>query len=123
MCEGGLVLHHLRNNIGRTNTTILIVGYQAEGTLGRRLADGAEKVKIFGLEHDVAARVETMHFFSSHADKSDLVAFVKGLSRPPKKIFLVHGDPAGRAAFAEALKAEGITDTISPEFGQSFELE
>ena len=123
MCEGGRVLHHLRNNIGRENTTILIVGYQAAGTLGRRLQDGANKVKIFGLEHDVAARVETMHFFSSHADKGDLLAFIKGLSRPPRKIFLVHGDPAGRAAFAETLKAEGITNTVCPDFGQSFELE
>lgn len=123
MCEGGRVLHHLRNHIDKENTTILIVGYQAAGTLGRRLADGADKVKIFGLEHDVAARVEAMHFFSSHADKDDLIAFVKGLSRPPRKIFLVHGDPAGRAAFAETLKTEGITNTVSPDFGQSFELE
>jgi metallo-beta-lactamase family protein len=123
MCEGGRVLHHLRNNIDKENTTILIVGYQAAGTLGRRLQDGANKVKIFGLEHDVAARVEAMHFFSSHADKNDLIAFVKGLSRPPRKIFLVHGDPADRAAFAETLKAEGITNTLLPDYGQSFELE
>ena len=123
MCEGGRVLHHLRNNIDKENTTILIVGYQAAGTLGRRLQDGANKVKIFGLEHDVAARVETMHFFSSHADKNDLIAFVKGLSRPPKKIFLVHGDTAVRAAFAQTLKAEGINNTVLPDFGQSFDLE
>jgi metallo-beta-lactamase family protein len=123
MCEGGRILHHLRNNIDKENTTILIVGYQAEGTLGRRLQDGANKVKIFGLEHDVAARVETMNFFSSHADKDDLLAFVKGLSRPPRKIFLVHGDPPARTAFAETLKAEGITNTVLPEFGQSFDLE
>jgi len=123
MCEGGRVLHHLRNNIDKENTTILIVGYQAQGTLGRRLQDGANKVRIFGLEHDVAARIETMHFFSSHADKGDLLAFVKGLSRPPRKIFLVHGDPKDRLAFAEHLKAEGITQTICPEFGQEFALD
>ncbi|OGS09033.1 MAG: hypothetical protein A2270_04380 [Elusimicrobia bacterium RIFOXYA12_FULL_51_18] len=123
MCEGGRVLHHLRNNIDKENTTILIVGYQAQGTLGRRLQDGANKVRIFGLEHDVAARIETMHFFSSHADKGDLLAFVKGLSRPPRKIFLVHGDPKDRAAFAETLKAEGIPQTVCPDFGQTFDLE
>lgn len=122
MCEGGRVLHHLRNNIGRENTTVLLVGYQAAGTLGRRLQDGANRVKIFGLEHDVAARVETMSFFSSHADKGDLLAFIKALGRPPKKIFLVHGDPADRAAFAGTLEAEGVTNIVSPEFGQSFEL-
>ena len=71
----------------------------------------------------MAARIETMHFFSSHADKGDLLAFVKGLSRPPKKIFLVHGDPKARLAFAGHLKAEGITQTVLPDFGQSFELE
>jgi metallo-beta-lactamase family protein len=123
MCEGGRVLHHLRNNIGKENTTILIVGYQAAGTLGRRLQDGANKVKIFGLEHDVAACVETMHFFSSHADKADLLAFVKGLTRPPRKIFLVHGDPADRAAFAATLAAEGYPGASCPEFGQEFALE
>lgn len=123
MCEGGRVLHHLRNNIGKENTTVLIVGYQAEGTLGRRLQDGANKVRIFGMEHDVAARIETMHFFSSHADMGDLLAFVKGLSRPPKKIFLVHGDPKDRLAFADHLKAAGVPQTILPDFGQTFELE
>lgn len=63
MCEGGRILHHLRNNVGNDTTTILIVGYQAQGTLGRRLQDGAKKVKIFGLEHSVWARVETLHTF------------------------------------------------------------
>ncbi|MBU2573012.1 MAG: MBL fold metallo-hydrolase [Elusimicrobia bacterium] len=123
MCEGGRVLHHLRNNIDKDSTTILLVGYQAGGTLGRRLQEGSPKVKIFGLQHEVAARVETMHTFSSHADKDDLLAFIKGLSRPPRKIFLVHGDPRDRAAFAEHLKAEGITNTVSPEFGQEFDLD
>jgi metallo-beta-lactamase family protein len=123
MCEGGRVLHHLRNNIEKESTIILIVGYQAAGTLGRRLQDGANKIRIFGLEHNVAACVETMHFFSSHADKADLLAFVKGLSRPPRKIFLVHGDPGARAAFAAALSAEGVSNVISPEFGQEFTLD
>lgn len=122
MCEGGRVLHHLRNNIAKDNTTILMVGYQAAGTLGRRLQEGSPRVKIFGLEHEVGARVETMHTFSSHADRDDLLAFIKGLNRPPRKIFLVHGDPRDRAAFAERLKAEGITNAVSPEFAQEFHL-
>ncbi|OGS49500.1 MAG: hypothetical protein A3J79_13995 [Elusimicrobia bacterium RIFOXYB2_FULL_62_6] len=123
MCEGGRVLHHLRNNIGKDSTTILMVGYQGAGTLGRRLQEGAPKVKIFGLEHAVFARVETMHTFSSHADKDDLLAFIKALNRPPRKIFLVHGDPKDRAAFAGHLKAAGITNTVLPEFGESFDLD
>ncbi len=123
MCEGGRVLHHLRNNIDNENAIIIIVGYQAAGTLGRRLQDGANKVRIFGLEHNVAACVETMHFFSSHADKADLTAFVKGLSRPPRKIFLVHGDPGARAAFAAELAEVGVSNAVCPEFGQTFTLD
>jgi metallo-beta-lactamase family protein len=123
MCEGGRVLHHLRNNIEKDNTTILIVGYQAEGTLGRRIAEGAKKVKIFGLPHDVGARVEVMHTFSAHADKVDLVWFMKSLEPRPRKIFLVHGDPGDREKLRQHLHDEGLDDVECPEFGQTFELE
>jgi len=121
MCEGGRVLHHLRNNIDKETTTILIVGYQAEGTLGRSLADGAKKVKIFGLEHEVWARVETMHAFSSHADQGDLLDFIGRLSPRPRKIFLVHGDADQRRALAGRLASEGVGGVELPEFGQSFD--
>lgn len=123
MCEGGRILHHLRNNLGNDTTTILMVGYQAQGTLGRRLQDGAKKVKIFGLEHEVWARVETLHTFSAHADQADLLWFMKSLDPRPRKIFLVHGDPADRAALKERLRAEGITRVECPEYGDEFELE
>jgi metallo-beta-lactamase family protein len=123
MMEGGRVLHHLRNNIEVETTTILIVGYQAQGTLGRRLLEGAKKVKIFGLEHPVFARVEAIHALSSHADKGDLLWFIGGLKPAPRKIFLVHGESSDRRALAEHLKAAGLPQTVLPEFGQSFELE
>jgi len=123
MCEGGRILHHLRHNVDKESTTILIVGYQAEGTLGRALADGARKVKIFGLEHEVWARVETMHAFSSHADQGDLLDFIGRLSPRPRSIFLVHGDPDQRRALAERLASEKIGGVECPEFGQSFEPE
>lgn len=122
MCEGGRILHHLRNNIAGDNTTILLVGYQAAGTLGRRLQEGAKKVKIFGLEHEVWAKVETIPSFSAHADKDDLLWFISGLNPPPRKIFLVHGDPEQRRGLAEQLKAAGIDRVASPEFGESFDL-
>ncbi|MHB0996861.1 MAG: MBL fold metallo-hydrolase RNA specificity domain-containing protein [Elusimicrobiales bacterium] len=121
MCEGGRVLHHLRNGLGDGDNIVLLVGYQAQGTLGRRLQDGQKKVKIFGMEHDVAASVETMHVFSSHADSSDLVAFVKAAA-PKRGVFLVHGEPEARAALAEALEKEGIKNVRSPEPGEEFEL-
>ena len=123
MCEGGRILHHLRNSIDRDDTTILLVGYQAEGTLGRRLFDRAEKVKIFGLEHRVWARVETMQSMSAHADGDDLVWFVKSLDPRPRRVFLVHGGTENRAALAERLKAEGIDRVSAPSYGESFQLD
>ncbi len=122
MCEGGRVLHHLSNNVGKTTTLVLIVGYQAEGTLGRKLSEGAKKVFIHGVETEVNCRVETMHTFSAHADRDDLLWFMKSLNPRPKTIFLVHGDPADRVALKAHLAAEGITQVECPEFGQSFEL-
>lgn len=123
MCEGGRILHHLRNNLDKDTTTVLMVGYQAQGTLGRRLQDGAKKVKIFGLEHEVWARVETLYTFSAHADQGDLMWFMKSLDPRPRKIFLVHGDPSDRAALKELLRAEGITRVECPDYGQEFALE
>ncbi len=121
MCEGGRILHHLRNNIEKENTTILLVGYQAQGTLGRKLQDGEKRVKIFGMQHEVWARVDTMHSFSSHADKNDLLAFIKA-ANPARGIFLVHGDPEARAALSAALAAEGIKNVKCPGMGEEFEL-
>ncbi|MBI3565772.1 MAG: MBL fold metallo-hydrolase [Elusimicrobia bacterium] len=122
MCEGGRILHHLRNNVDKDTTQIIIVGYQAEGTLGRRLQEGAKKVKIFGLEHPVWARVETIHTFSAHADRDDLMWFMKSLEPRPRTIFLVHGDPDRRQKLAEHLKSEGIDRVAIPEHGESVEL-
>jgi metallo-beta-lactamase family protein len=122
MLEGGRILHHLRNTIAKESTTILLVGYQAEGTLGRKLFEGAKKVKIFGLEHDVMARVQAMSFFSAHADQSDLLWFIEGLNPRPKKIFLVHGDPNDRNVLSELLKTKGISEVESPNYGEVIEL-
>ncbi|OGR96590.1 MAG: hypothetical protein A2016_03530 [Elusimicrobia bacterium GWF2_62_30] len=121
MCEGGRVLHHLRNNIGKDNTTILLVGYQAAGTLGRRIQDGEKKVRIFGMEYEVAARVDTMHSFSSHADKNDLLAFIKAVN-PARGVFLVHGDAEARAELKLSLEAQGIKNVVCPAMGEEFEL-
>ncbi len=121
MCEGGLVLHHLRNCIERDENIILLVGYQAQGTLGRRLQEGEKKVKIFGLEHEVAASVETMHVFSSHADHGDLVSFIKAVN-PARGVFLVHGENDARAALAEALAKEGVKNVFRPGMYERFDL-
>jgi serine/threonine protein phosphatase PrpC len=122
MCEGGRILHHLRNNIDKDNTVIMLVGYQAGGTLGRRLAEGAKKVKIFGLQHEVRATVRQLQNLSSHADRNDLLWFIQALSPRPRKIFLVHGELDERRSLTEQLKRLGIDRVESPQFGDEFDL-
>ena len=101
---------------------ILLVGYQAGGTLGRRLAEGAKKVKIFGLEHEVRASVRMMHNFSSHADQNDLLWFIQGLSPRPQKIFLVHGEYERQQALQKGLQELGRSGVEIPTRGQKFEI-
>ena len=122
MCEGGRILHHLRNNLAKPTTTVLLVGYQSEGTLGRKLQSGARSVKIFGIEETVAARVDTMHTFSAHADRADLLWFIDSIKPRPRRIFLVHGDPGQRAALKRHLDEAGIPGVETPQFGDSFTL-
>lgn len=121
MCEGGRVLHHIRNSIDDENNILLLVGYQAQNTLGRRLKDGAKKVKIFGLEHDVYFQVSSLDFFSSHADQSDLIEYVD-LIKPKKGIFLVHGEEKARNIFKEMLNKNGYNDVFLPSYGEEFEI-
>ena len=123
MCEGGRILHHLRNSIDDPRTTILLVGYQAGGTLGRRLVDGQKKVKIFGLPHEVRAEIRNAEAFSAHADQEDLVSFIRNLQPRPQSIFLVHGDPDERLALKTRLAAEGIDRVVLPTFGEEIRLD
>src|SRR5699024_3374583 len=93
MCEVGRIKHHLKHHLWEPNSTILFVGYQAPGTLGRKLVDGAKKVKIFGEEIAVNARIEYIEGYSGHADQEWLMNFVYSFIKKPKHIFLVHGEP------------------------------
>lgn len=123
MCEAGRILHHLKNNIEDERNTILFVGYQAENTLGRRIVDGAKKVKIFGDEFTVRAQVETVHGFSAHADRSELLDWVTRVKDSLKGIFVVHGEEESSLAFADALRALGGGFSVTvPEPGQTIEL-
>lgn len=103
MCEAGRIRHHLKNNIEDPKNTIAIVGYMAENTLGRKLVDGAEFIKIFDQMYKVNAEVVIMESFSAHADKDDLDEFIKGI-KGLKKVMLVHGEPSQSEAFAERIK-------------------
>lgn len=104
MCEAGRVLHHLRNNISNPNTTILFVGYCAEQTLGWKIREGWDKVRIFGDEFVVRADIEILDSFSGHADHSELVDYFKDMGGAKQKTWLVHGEPTRSEALCEALR-------------------
>ena len=111
MCTGGRVRHHLKHNLWREKSSIVFVGYAAEGTLARRIVDGAQTVKIFGEEIRVRAQVWTINGFSAHADQANLLAWLG--TAPRRKVFLVHGEyESGMRAMAEKLDALGIANQM-----------
>ena len=123
MCEVGRIKHHLKHNIWNPNSTILFVGYQAPGTLGRRIVDGEKKIKIFGEEFTVNARVEYIEGYSGHADQEWLMNFIYSFYTKPKHIFLVHGEEEGQEVLKKKIEDEiGISVTI-PEFGETYTLD
>lgn len=121
MCEAGRVLHHLKHNLWRPESTVLFVGYQAEGTLGRRILEGASTVRIHGEEIAVRARIESLQGLSAHADQAQLLAWAGSLQRPPRQTILVHGEAAAREELAGLLTARGHRVTM-PVVGQSLQL-
>ncbi len=121
MCESGRILHHLANNVANPNNTILIVGYQAPETLGRRITEKQEMIKILGDEYPLKAEVVEMHSFSAHADHQDLVEFVGNLDKKRlRNIFLVHGEPDGQEALAQSLNKNGYANISAPKKGDRF---
>lgn len=123
MCEAGRILHHLRNNIEDPKNTVLMVGYCAEHTLGKRLIDKHPEVRIFGEKHQLRAEVVVMNSYSAHADEPGLLKVIHSMDRERlKKIFLVHGAPQRQDAFKAALEADGYKGVRIPEHGESFEL-
>ena len=123
MCEVGRIKHHLKHHLWDPNSTILFVGYQAPGTLGRKLVDGEKKVKIFGEEIAVNARIEYIEGYSGHADQEWLMNFVYSFTYPPKHIFLVHGEPEGQIVLKQKLEENTSIPITIPDFGESYELD
>ena len=109
MCEAGRILHHLRNNVGNPRTTILLVGYGAEGTLGRKIRDGATDVNILGDAFQVRAHVESIDSFSGHADHSELVDYFHRITGPKSRTWLVHGESDSAASLQESLSVGGAS--------------
>jgi metallo-beta-lactamase family protein len=122
MCEAGRILHHLRNNIENPRNTVLITGFQAENTLGRKLVDKLPEVSIFGEPMRVRAEVETINELSGHADQREILEWIKPVVNKLKRIFLVHGEPTQTAALAQAIHDRYALETVIPTRGQSFDL-
>jgi metallo-beta-lactamase family protein len=122
MCEFGRILHHLKNNIENPRNTVLITGFQAEHTLGRKIVDKQPEVNIFGEPLRLRAEVVKMNELSGHADQSELLAWIKPISPKLKKIFLVHGEPKQSQALAQAIRNVYGIETVIPARGESATL-
>ena len=122
MCEVGRIKHHLKHNLWNPKSTILFVGYQAPGTLGYSIVNGAKTVKIFGEEIAVNARIEYIEGYSGHADQELLMNCIYSYIKKPKHIFLVHGEPESQDVLADKIEEETKIGVTIPEFGETYEL-
>jgi metallo-beta-lactamase family protein len=118
MCTGGRVLHHLKHNLWRTTSSVIFVGYAANGTLARKIIDGATHVHLYGEEIPVRANIHTINGFSAHADQAELLAWHRQTGEP-ERTFLVHGEEETMRHFATLLKSTGIE---MPVPNQTYEL-
>ena len=122
MCEAGRIRHHLKHNLWREECTVLFVGYQAIGTLGRALIDGTKEVKLFGEPIEVRARIQKLVGLSGHADKNGLLDWVEGFEQKPQKVFVVHGEEGVCDSFVECLTKEHGISAYAPYSGTVYDL-
>jgi metallo-beta-lactamase family protein len=122
MCTGGRIIHHLYNRLQNEQDTLLFVGYQAEGTRGRRILDGEEHIKMFGYEIPVLCHVEKIEGLSAHADKTELLTWLANFKNHPKNTFVVHGEKDVSRKFAETINQELSWNTTVPGYKESIEL-
>ena len=122
MCEAGRIRHHLKHNLWRPECTVLFVGYQAVGTLGRMIVDGAEEVKLFGETISIRARIAKLAGLSGHADKNGLLEWVNGFTKKPERVFVVHGEDSVCDSFTDCLSQEYGFSAYAPYSGTRFNL-
>lgn len=122
MCDAGRIKHHLKHNLWRKESTVLFVGYQSVGTIGRAIIDGAASVKLFGEEINVAAHIETLAGISGHADDAGLIRWASAFKEKPQRVFVTHGEDSVTEHFAEQLHAELGFDAVAPYSGWVFDL-
>jgi metallo-beta-lactamase family protein len=122
MCNAGRIKHHLRHHIGNPHDTILFVGYQARGTLGRQILDGAEEVRIHGNMQRVRARIEQIHGLSAHADRRGLLRWLGHLQEAPRRVFVTHGEEDSSLAFARQINEQLKWPVHVPQYAESVPL-
>ncbi len=122
MCEGGRILHHLAHSVEDERNVVLFLGYQAENTLGRRIAEGQVPIRIFGDEYRLKAKVYSMDALSAHADRNELLEYFKQMGPRVTRAYVIHGEPEQSAPFAEALRQLGAKNVVVPERGATIEL-
>jgi len=123
MCTAGRIKHHLKHNLWRKESSIVFVGYQAQGTLGRRIKEGEKVVKIFGEEIQVNAEIFSLEGFSGHADREGIIQWIKSFKNKPKKIFVVHGEEEATKEISRKIEEELTIKTYIPELGESVSIE
>ena len=123
MCTGGRIKHHLANHISQPENTILFVGYQAVGTLGRYILDGAQAVRIYGQQHAVRAKIEQIQGFSAHADRNEIIKWLSKLTVQPKLVFITHGEKEAAEAFQKFLKEKTGFESTIPSYREKVSLE
>jgi len=121
MCEGGRILHHLKNNVEDPRNIVLFVGYQAQHTLGRRIVEKQQPIRIFGEEYEVNARIHTINALSAHADRNGLLKCYDQVSSTVRKVFVIHGEPESSEALASAIRERGARDVVVPQKDQRME--
>jgi metallo-beta-lactamase family protein len=122
MLNGGRILHHLVRRLPDLNTVLLFVGYQAEGTLGRRILEGAKEVQVLGQSVHVAAQIENIPALSAHADSQELLEWLSGIPEKPREVFLVHGEDQARTALADSIRQKLGFDVALPQQDERREL-
>ena len=123
MCEGGRVLHHLKHCVQDPDNIILIVGFQAENTLGRRIVEKRETIRVFGEEVALKARVEVINALSAHADRAGLTDWIREVKDNVRHAFAVHGEPEKVSAMTELLKDLGVRNAVAPQPGQTYKFD
>jgi metallo-beta-lactamase family protein len=122
MCDAGRIKHHLKHNLWRPESTVVFVGFQAEGTLGRRIEDGEKKIRIMGELINVTAKIHSLHGFSAHADQNGLLDWVSHMERKPEHLFIIHGEAAASGALSNLLEQHLGIAAMIPRAGEQYQL-